>query len=65
MKQLILSMIVLMMTGQVTAQTTVTGKEWDDPLKTSVNRETAHTIAIPMASDADVSQNDMNRSPYY
>ena len=58
-------MIVLMMTGQVTAQTTVTGKEWDDPLKTSVNRETAHTIAIPMASDADVSQNDMNRSPYY
>jgi beta-galactosidase len=47
------------------AQTTITGKEWDDPLKTSVNRETAHTLAIPMASDADIAQNDMTLSPYY
>ena len=42
-----------------------TGKEWDDPLKTSVNRETAHTLAIPMASESEVSQNDMTKSPYY
>ncbi len=47
------------------AQTTITGKEWDDPLKTSVNRETAHTLAIPMASDADIAQNDITLSPYY
>jgi beta-galactosidase len=48
------------------AQTSqMTGKEWDDPLTTSVNRETAHTLAIPVTSDADVAQNDMTRSPYY
>ena len=42
-----------------------TGKEWDDPLITSVNRETAHTLAIPMASEEDVSKNDLAASPYY
>ena len=47
------------------AQTTITGKEWDDPLKTSVNRETAHTLAIPMQSDAAIAQNDMTLSPYF
>ena len=47
------------------SQTTITGKEWDDPLKTSVNRETAHTLALPMASEADVVKNDLTLSPYY
>ncbi len=42
-----------------------TGKEWDDPTITSVNRETAHTIAIPMATEADVARNDISLSPYY
>ena len=42
-----------------------TGKEWDDPKITSVNRETAHTIAIPMASASDVTKNDMTLSPWY
>ena len=65
MKKLIISLIALMSIGQVKAQTAITGKEWDDPLKTSINRETAHTIAIPMASDDEVSQNDMKQSPYY
>ena len=65
MKKLIISILTLMSIGQVTAQTTMTGMEWDDPLKTSVNRETAHTLAIPMASDNQVVQNDMTRSPYY
>ena len=65
MKKLIINMMALMVIGQATAQTTITGKEWDDPLKTSVNRETAHTFAIPMASDNEVSQNDMTQSPYY
>ena len=65
MKQLIISMIALMTIGQVKAQTTITGKEWDDPLKTSVNRETAHTLAIPVTSDNAVAQNDMTKSPYY
>jgi len=48
--------------SHVTAQT---GKEWDDPKITSVNREVAHTTAIPMASEADVVQNDPSASPYY
>ncbi len=42
-----------------------TGKEWDDPKISNVNRETAHTVSIPMASAADVSSNDMSTSPYY
>ena len=63
--KLILGLFALMAFGQVSAQTTITGKEWDDPLKTSVNRETAHTLAIPMASDNEVVQNDMKSSPYY
>ena len=47
------------------AQSTITGKEWDDPLKTSVNRETARTLAIPMTSEADIAKNDMTLSPWY
>ena len=42
-----------------------TGKEWDDPTKTSVNRETAHTVAIPMGSEADAANTDMAVSPWY
>ncbi len=42
-----------------------TGKEWDDPKISNVNRETAHTVSIPMASAVDVSSNDMSTSPYY
>ena len=47
------------------AMTAQTGKEWDDPTITSVNRETAHTLAIPMASESDVSENAPSASPYY
>ena len=49
----------------ITAAQAQTGKEWDDPSITSVNRETAHTLAIPFASEADVRQNDMTQSPYF
>jgi len=49
----------------VTAAQAQTGKEWDDPSITSVNRETAHTLAIPMAKEADVRLNDFSKSPYY
>ena len=42
-----------------------TGKEWDDPTITSVNREMSHTVAIPMTSATDVSKNDLAASPYY
>ncbi|MBR7030626.1 MAG: glycoside hydrolase family 2, partial [Prevotella sp.] len=48
--------------GAANAQT---GKEWDDPKVTHVNREQAHTVALPMASEADVVKNDRTLSPYY
>ena len=44
--------------------TAQTGKEWDDPLKTSVNREMAHTVSLPMASETDAAKNDLTLSPY-
>ncbi|MBR2154258.1 MAG: discoidin domain-containing protein [Bacteroidaceae bacterium] len=42
-----------------------TGKEWDQPAITSVNRELAHTVSIPMQTEQDVTINDMSASPYY
>ena len=42
-----------------------TGKEWDNPRISSVNRETAHTTSIPMANHDDVASCDMTRSPWY
>ena len=53
------------MTSSYAAAQTLTGKEWDDPSISNVNRETAHTVAIPMNSEADVVTNDMSASPYY
>ena len=62
MNKLIINVAFLLCVGQAIAQT---GTEWDDPLITHVNRETAHTVSIPMASEADVAKNDMNASPYF
>ena len=45
MKRLIINIIALMTIGQLSAQTMITGSEWDNPLVTSVNRETAHMLA--------------------
>ena len=42
-----------------------TGKEWDDPSITSVNRQVAHTTSIPFADASAVHENDMASSPYY
>ena len=42
-----------------------TGKEWDDPTISKVNREQAHTLALSMASETDAMKNDMTLSPYY
>ena len=47
------------------AKAQMTGQEWDNPEVTSVNRETAHALALPMASEADVAQNDRALSPYF
>lgn len=42
-----------------------TGTEWDNTDVTSVNREEAHTIAIPMSSESEIVKNDITASPYY
>jgi len=42
-----------------------TGKEWDQPAITNVNREQAHTVSIPVETEHDVTKNDMTTSPYY
>jgi len=42
-----------------------TGSEWDNPLITSVNREAAHTLAIPMGDASDISKDKISLSPYY
>lgn len=42
-----------------------TGKEWDDPEISHVNREEAHTISVPFGKESDVASNDMTQSPYY
>ena len=47
------------------AKAQMTGQEWDNPEVTSVNRETAHALALPMATEADVAQNDRTLSPYF
>ena len=62
MKKLVFCLTALAWIGAANAQT---GKEWDDPKVTHVNREQAHTVALPMASEADVVKNDRTLSPYY
>ena len=62
MKKSIFSIAALTFALTAVAQT---GNEWDDPQITSVNRETAHTVALPMANEADVAKNDLTLSPYY
>ena len=47
MHKRIISLLIL--TGFIMPSFGQTGKEWDDPLLTSVNRETAHAYSLPMA----------------
>ena len=63
MRRFSFSLAALLLTGAACAQ--MTGKEWDDPLKTSVNREKAHTVSIPMGSEANAANTDMSVSPYH
>ena len=57
--------IFIALTAIVATAGAQTGKEWDDPTISNVNREKAHALALPMGSEADVTENDMTRSPYY
>lgn len=42
-----------------------TGKEWDDVSVFQVNREKAHTLAIPMPDEKTAVTCDFKRSPYF
>lgn len=59
------SLILAILLGTAYSANAQTGKEWDDPKITSVNREVAHTVAIPFANESDISSNDLTKSPYY
>ena len=41
--------VLALLVGSSAQAQTITGTEWDNPDITSVNREAAHTLAIPMA----------------
>ena len=62
MKRLFILASIMLIAAVAQAQT---GKEWNDPTITSVNRETAHTVAIPMGSESTMNPVDMESSPYY
>lgn len=40
-------------------------KAWDDVTVTQINREEAHTLAIPFASEGEVYNKTIEESPYY
>ena len=59
------AMMTLTLALTMVSASAQTGQEWDDPKISSVNRETAHAISIPLASAADVAKNDITLSPWY
>ncbi|MBR0202175.1 MAG: discoidin domain-containing protein [Bacteroidaceae bacterium] len=71
MKKIVLPIACLMLQLSASAQLLLgagsepTGKEWDQPSISNVNRETAHTLAIPMTTPDMVSANDITQSPFY
>ena len=62
MKKTLLCLVALAWISAANAQT---GEEWDNPSISHVNREKAHTGALPMTSETDVVKNDLTLSPYY
>ena len=56
--------VLALLVGSSAQAQTITGTEWDNPDITSVNREAAHTLAIPMATEQGVRSNDFRESPY-
>ena len=63
MNRLMITLAALMVMGTASAQ--ITGKEWDDPKVSHVNRETAHAVGIPMGSESAAAITDMTLSPWY
>ena len=62
MKRIVFCLTALAWMSVANAQT---GEEWDDPSVSHVNREKAHTGALPMTNEADVVKNDLTLSLYY
>ena len=56
---------LLMGISFVFAQDTYTGTEWDEVKVTQKNREEAHTIEIPFATEQDVQTKPIEQSTYY
>ena len=62
MHKLSFILLTLAATTMANAQTL---KEWDDVSITSMNREKAHTVSIPLQSENAVDENSIENSPYY
>ena len=58
------TVVLALLVGSSAQAQSITGTEWDNPDITSVNREPAHTLAIPMATEQGVRSNDFRESPY-
>ena len=61
MKKTLLCLVALAWISAANAQT---GEEWDNPSISHVNREKAHTGALPMTSETDVVKNDLTHVFY-
>ncbi len=61
----ILTLASVLVTAGITTTSAQTYKEWDDVSVTNLNREKAHTLGIPLGNASDVSDNSIERSPYY
>ena len=55
MKKFVFYLVALTWMSAANAQT---GEEWDNPSILHVNREKAHTGALPMTNETDVVKND-------
>ena len=59
------SIALLMGVSSGLAQETYTGTEWDEVKITQKNREVAHTIEIPVATEQDIQDKSIEQSTYY
>ena len=59
------TILITLLLGTASTVAAQTYTEWDNVDITSLQREPAHTIAIPLASEAAVADNAIEESPYY
>ncbi|NLY25705.1 MAG: DUF4981 domain-containing protein [Bacteroidales bacterium] len=63
-KQLLILFTLTLLSSPLWSQDAWDGA-WNDVTITNINREEAHTLAIPFATEEDVSMTSMEQSPYF